>query len=82
MLGIFLVGNIGKQKGSFWWPLLGCYIMTPFHILNFTSYFYTTALGILAFQVFARSWRRQIREPNTRCKQFLIIIVCFSIYLR
>lgn len=80
-IGIYLVGNLGKQQGDFKWPLLGCYIMTPLHIMGHTSYVYTTILGIVAFQAYARSWRRQIREPASRCKQFLLIFIFFSIYL-
>ena len=37
--------------------------MTPFHIMGVTSYLLTTIMGILAFQIFAKTWRRQVREP-------------------
>jgi len=80
-VGITLVGNIGKEKGSFWWPFIGCYLMTPFHIMGRTSYLLTTIMGILAFQIFAKTWRRQVREPPGQCKRFFIILICFSLYL-
>jgi len=80
-IGITLVGNIGKERGSIWWPLLGCFIMTPFHIFGYSSFVFTTISGIIAFNMFAKKWRRQIREPHSMCKRFLIITICFSIYI-
>lgn len=55
--------------------------MTPFYILGYTSYVFTTILGIIAFQTFSKSWRRQIREPHPVCKRFLIVSLCFGLYL-
>ena len=79
--GITLVGNIGKEKGSIWWPLIGCYLITPFHIMGYTSFLLTTLLGIIAFQIFAKTWRRQIRDPPGLCKRFFIITICISLYI-
>lgn len=79
-LGITLVGNIGKEKGSIWWPLLGCYIITPFHIMGYTTYLLTTILGIVAFNMYSKSWRRQVDPPVGLCKRFFIIIICISLY--
>ena len=80
-LGVTLVGNIGKERGSIWWPLLGCYLMTPFHLYGYTSYIYTTIAGIIAFNMFAKQWRRQIRDPHPVCTRFLIITLCFGLYV-
>lgn len=80
-LGIYLVGNIGNHQGSLRWPLIGCYIMTPVHIMGYTSFVWTTIMGIIAFQMYSKSWRRQIRPPRSKCSQFFIVFICFNLYL-
>ena len=80
-LGVTLVGNIGKERGSIWWPLLGCYLVTPFHLYGNITYTFVTIAGIIFFHVFAKQWRRQIREPHPVCTRFLIITLCFGLYV-
>ncbi len=80
-LGITLVGNIGKERGSIWWPLFACYFMTPFYMMGYSTYLLTTIVGIIAFQTMSRSWRRQVREPVGFCKRAFIISICISLYV-
>lgn len=79
-LGIWLVGNIGREKGSIRWPLLGCYLTTPFHIMGYTSYLWTTVLGIIAFLYKAKQWKRTVREQLPLGKRLLILLLCGSLY--
>ena len=81
-VGIYLVGNIGSHQGSLRWPLIGCYAMTPFHIMGHSSFVWTTIMGIIAFQIYSRSWRRQVRSPRSKCSQALIVFISFNLYLR
>ncbi len=75
-VGIWIVGNIGKQQGSIKWPLLGCYLTTGLHVFGYTTYIWTTLAGIIAFQMKSRSWRRTIREPLPFWKRVLILVLC------
>ena len=49
--------------------------------MGYTSFLLTTLLGIIAFQIFAKTWRRQIRDPPGLCKRFFIITICISLYI-
>ena len=55
--------------------------MTPFHLFGYSSFVFTTIVGIIAFNMFSKQWRRQIREPHSVCKRFLIITICFTLYV-
>ncbi|XP_076342193.1 uncharacterized protein LOC143242614 isoform X3 [Tachypleus tridentatus] len=33
------VGNIGREQGSFWWPLLGAYLTYPLYFWDLNSVF-------------------------------------------
>ncbi|XP_076342215.1 uncharacterized protein LOC143242621 isoform X3 [Tachypleus tridentatus] len=37
--GIHPVGNIGREQGSFWWPLLGAYLTHPLYFWDLNSVF-------------------------------------------
>ena len=55
--------------------------MTPFHLYGYTTFVITTIVGIMAFNMFSKQWRRQIREPKSICHRFIIITICFTLYL-
>ena len=44
-VGIWLVGNIGRWKGSFSRPLLGCYLTLPAYLYGMNIVSWTTILG-------------------------------------
>ncbi|XP_076342317.1 uncharacterized protein LOC143242730 isoform X3 [Tachypleus tridentatus] len=37
--GIHPVGNIGREQGSFWWPLLDAYLTHPLYFWDLNSVF-------------------------------------------
>ena len=41
----------------------------------------TTLVGIIAFQIFAKTWRRQVREPPGFCKRLFILTICVSLWI-
>jgi DnaJ family protein C protein 22 len=75
------VGNIGKERGSIWWPLLGCYLTAPFHVLGYSSYIWTTLCGMIGWQLKSKQWKRFVRDPNPNWKRILIVLMAFGLYL-
>jgi len=78
--GIWLVGNIGRQKGSSLPPLLACYATVPLVHLGYAGSGMMTVAGILAFQWKSRAWRRQVTERRHLCKRVLILTLCGGLY--
>eukprot|EP00096_Caligus_rogercresseyi_P011639 TRINITY_DN4649_c0_g1_i1.p1 TRINITY_DN4649_c0_g1~~TRINITY_DN4649_c0_g1_i1.p1 ORF type:complete len:369 (-),score=67.29 TRINITY_DN4649_c0_g1_i1:243-1298(-) len=73
--GIWLVGNVGNEKGSWRAPLLGCYILLPFGPILLQ-----TLGGVLLFQLMSRQWRPKEKTPS-RLKSTILLLFMAFIYL-
>ena len=80
--GIWVVGNVGREKGPFKWPLLGCLLAAPLHFAPGTSINYTfvTISGIILFHWKSKSWRKTIEKPMSTWKRLLLLFLCCKIY--
>jgi uncharacterized membrane protein len=64
---VHTVGNVGRQRGSILWPLLGAYS------LFFVKYFEMDGVPLAAFisssffEAKASQWRRRPDPPKTAC---------------
>lgn len=76
--GVWLVGNIGREQGTFLRPLLACYATLPLHFYGGNMIAWTTIVGALLFK---RQWRRQVRDPAPMWKRILILSLCGSLYV-
>jgi len=84
-VGIWIVGNIGRESGSLKWPLLGCILTSPLHFGFFgdtlrINYTFVTISGIILFQWKSKSWRRKIEKPMPAWKRLLILFLCCGLY--
>ena len=67
-----MIGNIGREKGSLLWALVGSYIVVPFvlifdiRILNYCS-----LISVILFHLMGRSWRREPYVNVSICRRFL-----------
>jgi len=77
-LGIWVVGNIGRWKGSLSRPLLGCYLTLPAYLYGMNIVSWTTIIGAYCFK---REWRGMGRPSRAWYNRLLILILCGSLYM-
>jgi len=83
-LGVWIVGNIGREKGS---PTIA--VLTAYLAYSSRWYFFdegvwlsiTVLCSALAFDSFSKEWRRTPREKKSFCKRVSILILCGTIYI-
>jgi len=78
--GIWLVGNIGREQGSFKWPLVGCLLASPLYFYWLMNYHVVTISGITLFNWKAKSWRRKVTKPRNACTSLTILTMCGLLY--
>ncbi|TRY61895.1 hypothetical protein TCAL_01486 [Tigriopus californicus] len=79
-LGIWVVGNIGRQQGSLLPPILACYSVHLLRFMGFSSNAWICLAGIVAFQWKSRQWSRKIKEPEPFWRTTLILVICALMY--
>ena len=78
--GIWLVGNIGRERGSILWPLLGCYLTVPLFIWGgVNTNAVTSFAGILMFNWKSKQWKKFEREALPVWKRILILSLCGNV---
>lgn len=83
-LGVWVVGNIGREQGTPWATIAVSY-------LSYASrwYFYdvSTWLNIVtfcaasAFNYFSKEWRRTPKKPKSKLRRLSTLIVCAMLYI-
>eukprot|EP00095_Tigriopus_kingsejongensis_P006429 maker-scaffold469_size162558-snap-gene-0.28 protein:Tk06429 transcript:maker-scaffold469_size162558-snap-gene-0.28-mRNA-1 annotation:"uncharacterized protein LOC101741444" len=79
-LGIWVVGNIGRQQGSLLPPTVACYGTYLLKFAGFPSNGWICIAGIIAFQWKSREWSRTIRRPEPFWRTTLILVICALLY--
>lgn len=82
-LGVWIVGNIGREQGKPWLTMAVAYI-------SYTSRWYFMDESIwmlivvccpaLAFETFSKEWRRAPRKKRTFCSRVGVLVVCGLLY--
>ncbi|XP_032527622.1 dnaJ homolog subfamily C member 22 [Danaus plexippus] len=83
-LGVWTVGNIGRECGSFLWPVLGAYVAYPLRYYIYDESFWFTIMVLvsaLAFDTFSKQWRRTPYKRTHFVKRIIVLGVCASLYL-
>lgn len=71
--GVFIVGNIGREQGTFWHCLIGAYIAYPIRYVIYDETYwltFTLVVSALAFDNFSKDFRREPpkrRSLKSRC---------------
>ncbi|XP_066991069.2 dnaJ homolog subfamily C member 22 [Anabrus simplex] len=81
-LGVWAVGNIGRETGSIWWPLGAAYAVYPLrsYIADDSNWFTTmTFLAALAFDNKSKRWRRHVKKRSL-CRRIVTLTLCGLLY--
>lgn len=86
-LGIWMVGNIGREKGVLWHCLAAAYITYPIRYIIYDDTYWLTATLVasaLAFDYFSKEWRRDPPKKRSLKKRFFYltcgVILYFSLW--
>ncbi|KAJ2954023.1 hypothetical protein O0L34_g2234 [Tuta absoluta] len=82
-LGVWTVGNIGREQGKLKWPLLAAYAVYPLRYYVYDESVWFTCMVLasaLAFDSFSKEWRRK-RTKRALIKRVAVIAVCMCLYL-
>ncbi|XP_053624867.1 dnaJ homolog subfamily C member 22 [Plodia interpunctella] len=82
-LGVWVVGNIGREQGSLKWPLLAAYVTYPvrYYVYDETVWFTLMVLAAaLVFDTFSKEWRRTPRRHHL-AKRVAVLGLCACLYL-
>lgn len=82
--GIFMVGNLGREKGVFWHCLLAAYLTYPIrYIIYDESYWLTFTLvaSALVFDYWSKDFDRAPKKRRSLKKRFFYLSVGVCIYL-
>lgn len=83
-LGVWLVGNIGREQGKIWWCLAAAYAAYPFstYFEDETTWFTLMILSsTMAFDNMSKEWRKKPSRPRSMQKRVSILAVGAIIYL-
>ncbi|XP_071443846.1 dnaJ homolog subfamily C member 22 [Hetaerina americana] len=84
-LGVWTVGNIGREMGSIWWALGTAYATYPlfqYLILDDSNWLtLMTFCSSLAFDLKSKQWRRTPSKKKPLCRRLTVLFVCCAIYL-
>lgn len=70
-VGVWTVGNIGREEGTIHWALCGAYAAFPLYwFLEDDSTWYTlmTFVSALAFDIKSKKWRRKPKKQKSLFK--------------
>lgn len=82
LLGVHIVGNIGRYSGSIKYPLMAAYLTAPLYWFNINSVFYTSVIAVLAFSWYSVEWRRTPLNYQYRPSiQYTLVVLCIIFYL-
>ncbi|XP_065216952.1 dnaJ homolog subfamily C member 22-like [Planococcus citri] len=82
-LGIWVVGNVGQQKGGIWTPLLTAYLTLPLNYVMDESTAYTIMVLAAAytFDSFEKQWKPKTKtQSRGRCKRIVLILGAYLIF--
>lgn len=82
-LGVWFVGNIGRECGAFWIPLISCYLLYPTLFYLEDSTLWISAMSSISawiFDSFSKRWRLSPRKKLSLKKTITIVLVVSTIY--
>jgi DnaJ family protein C protein 22 len=70
-VGVWTVGNIGREEGTIHWALFGAYATFPLYWFledDSTWYLMMTLVSALAFDTKSKKWRRKPKQQKSLLK--------------
>ncbi|KZC04778.1 PREDICTED: dnaJ homolog subfamily C member 22 [Dufourea novaeangliae] len=83
-LGVWMVGNIGREQGSIWFALVSAYLFYP--TLPYVGddrmwLFLMVVVSALSFDTFSKQWRLKPRKAKSFVRRTCTLTVAVVIYL-
>ena len=83
-VGVWIVGNIGREKGVFWHCLLAAYIIYPLRYFVYDETYWFTGMvfgSALTFEQFSKQWRREPPKRHSKIRRTIELSTCVVLYL-
>ncbi|XP_054168096.1 dnaJ homolog subfamily C member 22-like [Oppia nitens] len=80
-VGVYAVGNVGRQRGSLKGPLIGAYLTAPLYLFSQNVVFWTSLSSNYFFNNYSKQWRRTPPKRRSLCRRISILIFFGLIYL-
>ncbi|KAI1291904.1 DnaJ -like protein subfamily C member 22 [Halotydeus destructor] len=81
-LGVHLVGNAGRSKGSIKWAAIGAYLTAPLYYLTTNSVFWTSMCSTFLFNHMGKKWRKSAPKAKTSIRRRLAVLsLCGLLYI-
>lgn len=79
--GIHLVGNVGRQKGSFKIALLSSYVSMPVYLFVNRGVLINTLVAYFLFELYGIQWRRTRERSKPLLIRVLYLTLAASLYI-
>lgn len=82
-IGVWTVGNIGREQGGLKWPLIAAYAAYPIRYYVYDETIWFTAMilaSALVFDSFSKEWKRTPKNTHI-VKRIVILGLCACLYL-
>ncbi|XP_055529291.1 dnaJ homolog subfamily C member 22 [Wyeomyia smithii] len=83
-IGVWTVGNTGREKGVFWHSLVGAYLSYPLRYFVLDEAYWFTLMAFasaFAFDNYSKQWNLDVPKREKPLKRAAIIIPCVLLYL-
>ncbi|XP_063238178.1 dnaJ homolog subfamily C member 22 [Bacillus rossius redtenbacheri] len=83
-LGVWVVGNIGREEGTIWWALGAAYATFPlyFYLDDYsTAYSLIAFASAYAFDAKSKRWRRRPSKPKSLLRRVVTLSLCALLYV-
>ena len=80
-IGVYAVGNVGRQKGSLKWALIGAYLTFPLYFFSSTVVFWSSLSSNYFFNTYSKEWRRTPSPRRSLCKRISVLMIFSILYL-
>lgn len=79
--GVYLVGNVGRHKGTFSRALFGAYLSFPLYFIYDAPIIVTSFASLSFFNSTTKAWRRNTKPNKSLARRLAFLSCCGFIYL-
>lgn len=83
-LGVWVVGNIGREQGGIWPTIIVSYLsyVSRWYFYDISTWLtIVTFFAAMAFNWFSKEWRRKPRKPKSTTKRIITLALCATLYI-
>ncbi|KAG7155009.1 dnaJ homolog subfamily C member 22-like [Homarus americanus] len=79
-IGVWTIGNIGREQGQLKWAMIGAYIVLPFSFFHPPLANWSAISCALLFTSRGKEWRRTPYPDSPFCKRFMTLMMCVVVF--